>query len=232
MEMQRSLWYCSARWRAPSIPLASTCKMSISFLYFDLGNVLCTFCHDRMCWQIANVAGVPVEQVMEVLFDGDSQLQFEAGQLDADAYYEHVCRQFGKRPDRKQLELAANDIFSVNTPILPLIERLATAGNRLGILSNTNVSHWQFVNDGRFAPLLPGPFEQFVLSYEERLMKPDTAIYQAAIARAGVPPPEVFFTDDRDENVAGARQAGIDAVVFDNVEQLSGELQKRGVPGA
>jgi FMN phosphatase YigB (HAD superfamily) len=70
-----------------------------------------------------------------------------------------------------------------------------------------------------------------ILSYEVGSMKPDRAIYEAAIRRAGVAAHEVFFTDDRLENVEGALAAGIDAVQFVNADQLIADLQARGVPG-
>jgi len=41
--------------------------MTCSFLYFDLGNVLLSFCHDRMCLQLAEVAGLDVEVVRQAI---------------------------------------------------------------------------------------------------------------------------------------------------------------------
>jgi HAD superfamily hydrolase (TIGR01509 family) len=62
-------------------------------------------------------------------------------------------------------------------------------------------------------------------------MKPDRGIYDTAIERAGVAAHEVFFTDDRPENIAGALAAGIDAVAFTSCDKLIAELRKRGVAG-
>jgi HAD superfamily hydrolase (TIGR01509 family) len=62
-------------------------------------------------------------------------------------------------------------------------------------------------------------------------MKPDRRIYETAVERAGVLPQDVFFTDDRLENVAGAQAGGIDAVQFDGVDSLVAELRERNVPG-
>jgi len=44
---------------------------------------------------------------------------------------------------------------------------------------------------------------------------------------AGVAAGEIFFTDDRAENVAGAIAAGFDAVLFTSVEALESELRSR-----
>jgi HAD superfamily hydrolase (TIGR01509 family) len=61
-------------------------------------------------------------------------------------------------------------------------------------------------------------------------MKPDRAIYDEAIRRAGAPAHEIFFTDDRRENVDGARAAGLDAVLFTSPAQLERDLAERGLP--
>jgi FMN phosphatase YigB (HAD superfamily) len=43
----------------------------------------------------------------------------------------------------------------------------------------------------------------------------------------GVAPEEIFFTDDRLENVEAARQAGFDAVQFVSVAELREQLRVR-----
>jgi HAD superfamily hydrolase (TIGR01509 family) len=60
-------------------------------------------------------------------------------------------------------------------------------------------------------------------------MKPAPEIYAAAAAMAAVAPEEIFYTDDRPDNVAGAIAAGYDAVLFQDVRQLARELRRRGV---
>ena len=60
-------------------------------------------------------------------------------------------------------------------------------------------------------------------------MKPDRAIFQAAVERAGCRPEECFFTDDIAAYVEGARSLGIDAVQFESREQLEREMEARGM---
>jgi glucose-1-phosphatase len=206
--------------------------MTPSFLYFDLGNVLLSFSHERMCAQMAAVAGVEPDVVRHVLFEsagGTSvQWRFERGDLNALAVYEYFCEAAGVRPDREELFAAGRDMFAEIAGSVAIVERLAAAGRRLGVLSNTNPIDWGFVTSGRF-PFLNRCFEQKVLSFEMRAMKPERAIYLAAVERAGVPAREVFFTDDREENVEGALAAGLDAVLFTSPEQLEKELRRRGL---
>jgi glucose-1-phosphatase len=206
--------------------------MKPSILYFDLGNVLLSFDHERMCRQMAEVAGVEAAAVRRALFEPGApssvQWQFERGDLNALAVYEHFCEQCGVRPEQATLHAAGCDMFGELTETVAIVEELAAAGCRLGVLSNTNPIDWEFVSTGRF-PFLNRLFEHAVLSFEARAMKPERAIYDLAVRRAGVPAGEVFFTDDRKENVAGALAAGLDAVLFTTAEQLRAELASRGL---
>lgn len=57
-------------------------------------------------------------------------------------------------------------------------------------------------------------FDVVFCSAELGMAKPDVAIYRHAAEVLGVEPAECFFTDDRPENVEGARAAGMHAEVF------------------
>jgi FMN phosphatase YigB (HAD superfamily) len=208
--------------------------MATEFLYFDLGNVLLSFSHEQMCRQMAEVAELEADAVRRALFEGEPesslQWRFERGDFDAATAYEHFCQHTGVRPDRAALCAAGSNMFAELPESVALVRRLAAAGCRMGVLSNTNPNDWEFVNQ-RF-PFLRECFSHAVLSYEAKAMKPSATIYEYAARRAGVSPGDVFFTDDREENVAGALAAGLDAVVFTSADQISSELRRRGVRGA
>lgn len=204
------------------------------FLYFDLGRVLLTFDHAKMLRQMAAAAGVEPHVMREAIMpsgspcEGDLQWQLEAGQVTDDDYFELLCERIGKRPQREQLEQASNDIFGPIESSLELLDRLYEAGYRLGLLSNTCGMHWRWFLDGRY-PTLTKVFEVQMGSFQVGSMKPYAPIYQAAIAKAGVPAEQVFFTDDRQENVDGAIACGIDAVLFTDTARLEYDLRARGI---
>ena len=97
---------------------------------------------------------------------------------------------------------------------------------RLLVLSNTNALHFAMVRQSY--PILRH-FDDFVLSYEVKAMKPAPAIYREAIARAQCRAEECFYTDDIAEYVEGARKEGIDAVQFVSGEQLERDLAARDI---
>jgi len=199
-----------------------------SFIYFDLGNVLLTFDHMVACRQMGEVAGLSADRVYEIVFGGDLEYRYERGEISRQEFHERFCEAAGSRPHIAELEHAASAIFHLNLRIVPLVAALAAAGRRLGILSNICPSHWDYVGHGRYG-IIPELFETTALSFQIGAMKPEPEIYRAAAELAGVPPQEVFFTDDRPEHVQGAREAGFDAVRFTTAAALAGELRRRGL---
>lgn len=199
-----------------------------TFFYFDLGNVLLRFSHERMCRQMAQVAEVPVEAMREALFSTGLEDQYESGAVDTAEFYERLCAALGRRPPLADLSRAASDIFELNLSIVPIVYALQQAGYRLGLLSNTCPIHWEFYADGRYS-LVPAAFEVRALSYELGALKPQPAIFERAAELAGVAPAEIFFTDDTPGHVAGAQAVGFDAVPYTTTAELARQLRQRGV---
>jgi putative hydrolase of the HAD superfamily len=197
------------------------------FLFFDLGNVLVTFTVERMCRQMAEASGIEPAEVRRAVFEGRLEADYELGRITARDFYEGFCRATGSRPEYDALRRAADDIFELNLPIVPVIAGLYQAGCRLGILSNTCAGHWEHCT--RRFRMLEELFHVHALSYRVGAMKPDRAIFQAAARLAGTAPEEIFFTDDVAGHVAGARAAGFDAVQFTSVSDLVAELRRRGL---
>lgn len=198
-------------------------------IYFDLGNVLLAFDHRKACRQMADAAGRSTDDVHACLF-GDIALQaaYERGQLSSEQFCSRFREHLGVEVEDSHLLHAASDMFEVKSEMIPILIQLKAKGYDLGILSNTCEAHWKFVSDGRYE--LVGYFEgPRILSYEVQSMKPDPTIYEAAIAAVDCDPSEIFFTDDRVENVEAAIKAGIDAVLFTTAMQLSHELSHRGI---
>lgn len=72
-------------------------------------------------------------------------------------------------------------------------------------------------------------FEGIVVSGQERLVKPDAAIFRLLLERYGLEAARTLFIDDSRRNVEGAREAGLDGVVFENAASLRAGLARRGL---
>lgn len=72
-------------------------------------------------------------------------------------------------------------------------------------------------------------FADAVVSGEERLIKPDPAIYKALLSRNDLVASDCLFIDDSPRNVDGARAVGMQATQFLEPMALSQDLRDRGL---
>ncbi|KQN91063.1 hydrolase [Sphingomonas sp. Leaf231] len=72
-------------------------------------------------------------------------------------------------------------------------------------------------------------FRDIVVSGDERLVKPDAAIYRLALDRFGLAPGQAFFVDDNADNIAGAQALGIHAHHFRDAATLRPALVEAGL---
>ena len=198
------------------------------FLYFDLGNVLLFFDHEIACQNAASLLGRDVDAVRRLIFGGSLQEQYETGLISDEEFHTVVCRELDVECSLESLKLAVSDIFALNVSIIPILSQLWRGGCRMGILSNTCNAHWEFVHKQRYQMLFDF-FERSAVSFELKAMKPSASIYHSAAELAGVTPQEIFFVDDKPENVAGANEAGYDAVLYTDTVQLTKDLLQRGL---
>jgi putative hydrolase of the HAD superfamily len=202
--------------------------MAVRYIYFDLGNVLLNFDHHVACRQVAALMGAPWSLVREIIFESGLQHRYERGEISDDEFCDIFCQTAGVTLDLNSLLQATSDIFSLNIPVIPIVARLSAAGYPLGILSNTCRSHWNWVRQKKYG-MVSNLFENTVLSFQLGSMKPDAPIYLEAIRRTELAPEEIFFVDDRPENVEGARRLGIDAVLYESAYRMLRDLDERGI---
>ena len=74
-----------------------------------------------------------------------------------------------------------------------------------------------------------GHFRDIVVSGQEKLAKPDPAIYRLAMKRVGVGPGEALFVDDLAANARAADEAGLVGHQFLSAGHLQGHLERLGL---
>lgn len=201
-------------------------QLPLRTILFDLGNVLVHFSHERMYTQIGQICGRPQAEIRMLVEDSGLGTAFERGHISEQQFHQHLEQQLDSPLDLAALRRAVADIFELNTPMMPVLSRLREAGHRLVLLSNTNETHIAWIRD-RFDVL--DHFDTLVLSYEVGAVKPEDAIYRAALAAIDCNPSECFYTDDIPQYVDRARMHGLQAEVFTGAEALRSHLRQRGV---
>lgn len=202
---------------------------SAKAIIFDLGKVLIDFSIDRACSQVAHITGSSPESIHTFLFAEGREAMFERGLLTFPELHAQFESYLGLRVDPAILKHAASDIFE---PVHESIHILKSLHSRhqgarpLILLSNTNEIHWEHI-EKRWQ--MSQWFDDLVLSFEVKAMKPDVEIYREAIKKSGVGAFDCFFVDDVPANIEGARRCGMDAVLFEGPQKLLEDLQLRGI---
>lgn len=109
---------------------------------------------------------------------------------------------------------------------IPWIKELQEKGYKVYYLSN--MSSFACRDCGEELAFLPYA-DGGILSWEEKVIKPDPAIYQLLLERYNLKPEECVFLDDTEKNVISARNMGMQGIVFQNKDQACMELRKLGV---
>lgn len=183
----------------------------ISTIIFDIGGVLVQT-HDlapRRKWE--QRLGLPDWGLSDLVFNNDVSRAAFIGASDALAVWALIGAQFGLSASERA-EIAA-DFWAgdgLNAEWIAAIPSLKPR-YKLGILSNG----WRDMRERDKSRFDMSVFDAVVYSCEEGMRKPTLEIYQRALRRLGVSDPATaLFIDDFAENVAAAREAGLQAVQY------------------
>ena len=192
---------------------------------FDLGNVLVHFSTDVWNRQLAEVGGVSIDAIARLRAD-PAIASYERGEITTDELHRWFERSVGNTVDPDAFAIAYSNIFNLNSPMIPVLDALRARGHRLVLLSNTSALHIDWVG-ARFDVL--ERFDALVLSHRAGVMKPDPAIFAAAIAVLGCPPDACLYTDDIVRYVDAAKTHGLRATVFTTTERYVADLADHGI---
>lgn len=101
-----------------------------------------------------------------------------------------------------------------------LLNQLRARGFKLYGLTNWSAEVYQVIAENEILQMLDGT----VVSSDERIVKPDLAIFRLLCDRFGLVPDECLFTDDKPANVEGALKAGLHAVLFTGAAPLAAAI--------
>ncbi|HEX8214689.1 MAG TPA: HAD family phosphatase [Allosphingosinicella sp.] len=199
----------------------------IRAVVFDVGNVL-------YGWD-------PDSFLVRQIADDEARLRF-IDDVDLYGWHETLDRGRGfaeaaaelseKFPGYAHLISAWGDRFgeTITEPVPgthAIVEELDERGVPLFAITNFSADFWRPFHErekGFFSR-----FRDIVVSGEEKLLKPDPAIYYLALGRFGLKPQQAFFIDDRQINVEGARAVGMEAHLFTTAEGLRERLEAEGL---
>lgn len=199
---------------------------SISAVVFDVGRVLFE-------WDLRHLFAKLISNPVELdwfcrhVVTEEWHFQHDAGR----PLGEMVAERSAEFPQYAPLIEAYATRFNESIPgpvagSLELVRDISAAGYPLFAITNFGAEFWaNFRPHHRIFDL----FRDIVVSGEEKLTKPDPAIYQLAAQRFGHAPEAMLFIDDNAHNIAAAAALGWQVHHFSSADILARDLRARRV---
>ncbi len=193
---------------------------------FDIGGVLIDYDFQRLAAALSARTDQDPGRLLALLAQ-DVVHEVETGRTDPEDFFRRVMAPLLPGMSYDDWVAAWADNYSVNAPGWTLLEDARENGRTVSLLSNL-APYNQLAIERKFPHFFRTPHHRFY-SYELGLQKPDPRIYVAACRALGAAADECFFLDDLEENVVGAREAGMRALRFQN-ERIPQIRETLGLP--
>ena len=201
-------------------------KGGIQALIFDYGGVLMRTVNPLPRRELDRRFGLSHGGAGKLVFESPLWDEVQLGRIEDAEFWADL----GQR-----LELNAEEVAEfrrtfwagdrLDGELVDLIRYLREAGYCTVLLSNAPARLRQHLEELGIA----SAFDHVVISGAEGLMKPDPALFEQALARAGVPAEQAVFVDDMRVNVDAAARIGLRAVRFRGLPPLRKSLRSLGV---
>ncbi|MCI2419636.1 HAD family phosphatase [Saccharopolyspora sp. K220] len=196
----------------------------VRWVVFDYGEVISR--RTAALPTIAGLLGVEPTEFEDAYFAERTAYDWGCPDLE---YWQAVAERLGKTADAAlATRLTRADItgwLETAPESLRLLEDLHQQGVTMALLSNAPSSFGRVAEQETWARL----FKHLIFSGDLRVAKPDAQIWRILLDTIDAPAAECLFFDDRQENVDGARAAGLHAERWQGAEAARSILQTHGV---
>lgn len=195
-------------------------------IIFDIGNVLAAW-RWKEYYEELNYNPEITDRLAKATVLSPMWEEFDRGALDEEAL---LNRFIENDPDLAEeirgVRDNIRDMLGRYDYAIPWLEDLKRKGYKVYYLSNfSRIAYQRCQHVLDFLPLMDGG----ILSYREKLIKPEPAIYRLLLERYGLEAGESVFLDDTQKNVDEAVRQGMAGILFRNQAQAIEELRKLGV---
>lgn len=191
-------------------------------IIFDIGNVLLNF--EPKEYVKSKIGGEKVEEIYESIFKSEEWSMLDRGTINEEEAKTNIINR--KIENKEFVNLIFQDWYDILAPIessVEMLRKLKEKGYKIFYLSNFHLAAFQYVTKKHdFFQLFDGG----VVSYKEKLLKPEKVIYEKILDRYELEPSESIFIDDTKENVIAAMEHGINGIILENPKNLGSELEK------
>jgi FMN phosphatase YigB (HAD superfamily) len=190
---------------------------------FDLGKVLVDFDYFIAARKVAARSTEQVEDLHHFLCGSPLLVQLETGLISKEQFFSEVQKFTGFDGSVEEFVSYFADIFVPIPEMVELHAGLLKKNIPTYIFSNTND-----IAVGHIRHNFPffRQFDGYILSYEVGAMKPKAEIYEALEEMSGRRGADIFYIDDRLENVEAGAARGWQIVLHETPEKTRIALEK------
>lgn len=190
----------------------------IKGIIFDLGGVIADLDYEKAVRAFKNIGFEDISSYLDPSHQKDFLGEYEAGKLSEDEFYKIVLGSHCNPGTSVDDVLAAFREFICQVELYKIeyIKRLQSRGLHIFALTNNNPSAIKAfeLRLNEAGSSFDELFEQMFISFEMKMMKPSSEIFNAAIEKTGLEACELLFIDDSLHNVEGAKHVGMHALKY------------------
>ena len=177
---------------------------------WDLGNVVVQWNPDRIL-QMLDLSPDKLAVVKDLLYGGSRWLDLDRGVTSEAEVAEKIAAESDVAVDemRRCFDTVRESLVDFPKSI-ELIREMKAAGIRQYVLSNMSIVNAEYLRSRSYFDL----FDGVVFSAEEKIIKPDTALFQVVLDRYQLRPADIVFIDDSLANIKAAETMGMRGVHF------------------
>lgn len=191
---------------------------------FDMGNVIIKWNPEYIVSQYTKDIKEQELLVKEV-FKSQEWLDYDAGTMDMLEVQTKICTRLPQRYHAMVFDMIAHwyRYCPAIEEMVPIIRCLKEKGYGIYLLSNTNPSFHEYQDTIDAFTY----FDGFYISALHKRIKPKVETFKHFAGTFSLSLEECIFIDDVEENIEGARQAGMQGYYFDgNIETFKEYLKK------
>ena len=196
----------------------------IKNVIFDIGNVLVDFRWRELMDEL-NLTKEDKDRFEVYVFGGKWWHHLDHGTMEEEAAIKHLREDNAEYQEAFDLVWKNRDqLVSPYDYSVSWIQSLQEKGYKVYLLSNYPEKLFTMHAENGSFPFLDLVDGKVVSAFEKKI-KPDADIYECLMERYGLKAEECVFIDDREENVQGAINVGMQGICFKDYEWADAQLQ-------
>lgn len=186
-------------------------EIMIKNIIFDLGRVLLNF--EPLEYTYKKIPDRErANKIYSEIFKSNEWIMLDRGVITEKEAINRIC---DRNPGNdKLIREVMNNWYEILTPmedVVDILKELKLLGYKVYFLSNFHLLAFEKVFE-KYEFFRN--FDGGVVSYKEKLLKPESEIYNKLVSRFGINPSESVFIDDTKENIISAEKLGFKAIHF------------------